>query len=412
MPPDTSFKTAGKALNHPNFTYPRTMDLTADRLSTIAPSMTLSVTSRAAEMKAAGEDICSLGAGEPDIDTPDHIKAAAISALEQGATKYTAAAGLPALREAIVNKLATDNGLEYDVSQISVNCGAKHSLFNAILAVCDPGDEVIVPSPYWTSYPEMIRVAGAIPVMVETDEKNGWKLTAEQFEDNMSIKTKMIILNSPSNPTGAVYTREELEAIGEVALSEDIVILSDEIYEKLVYGETKHVSIASISQEIKDLTVVVNGFSKAYAMTGWRLGYTAAPPKIAQAISNVQSHSTSAPTTFAQYGAIAALMGDQTPLNDMREELDMRRKYMLSRLNRIHNVTTLEPKGAFYFTVNIRKIGLKSVNFSDKLLSRYKVAVVPGIAFGNDYTVRLSYATSLDVIKEALDRFEDFCRSY
>jgi len=388
------------------------MDLTADRLANIAPSMTLSVTNRAAELKAAGEDVCSFGAGEPDTDTPDHIKAAAIAALEQGATKYTAAAGLPALREAIANKLLVDNGLEYTTSQISVNCGAKHSLFNAILAVCDPGDEVIIPSPYWTSYPEMVRLAGAEPVIVETNEKDGWKLTAEQFEENMSIKTKMIILNSPSNPTGAMYTRAELEAIAEVALSEDIVILSDEIYEKLVYGETEHISIASLSQEVKDLTITVNGFSKAYSMTGWRLGYTAAPDAIAAAIENVQSHSTSAPTTFAQYGAIAALMGDQTPLNDMREELDMRRKYMLSRLNRIHNVTTIEPKGAFYFLVNIRKIGLKSVNFADKLLSRYKVAVVPGIAFGNDYTVRLSYATSLDVIKEGLDRFEDFCRSY
>ncbi|QQL45873.1 pyridoxal phosphate-dependent aminotransferase [Sulfuriroseicoccus oceanibius] len=388
------------------------MDLTAERLANIAPSMTLSVTNRAAEMKAAGEDVCSFGAGEPDTDTPDHIKAACIAALEQGATKYTAAAGLPALREAIANKLMVDNGLEYDVSQISVNCGAKHSLFNAILAVCDPGDEVIIPSPYWTSYPEMVRLAGAVPVIVETDEKNGWKLTAEQFEDNMSIKTKMVILNSPSNPTGAMYSRSELEAIAEVALSEDIVILSDEIYEKLVYGDTEHISIASLSQEVKDLTITVNGFSKAYSMTGWRLGYTAAPEKIAAAIAKAQSHSTSAPTTFAQYGAIAALMGDQAPLNDMREELDMRRKYMLSRLNRIHNVTTIEPKGAFYFLVNIRKIGLKSVNFADKLLSRYKVAVVPGIAFGNDYTVRLSYATSLDVIKEGLDRFEDFCRSY
>ena len=388
------------------------MDLTAEKLSAIAPSMTLSVTSRAAEMKADGEDVCSFGAGEPDFDTPEHIKAACIAALEQGATKYTAAAGLPALRQEIANKLKEENGLDYDVAQISVNCGAKHSLFNAVLAVCDPGDEVIIPAPYWTSYPEMVRVAGGVPVIVETDEKSGWKMTAEQFEEHMSPRTKMIIINSPSNPTGAVYSKEELEAIVEVAASEDIVILSDEIYEKLVYDETKHISIASISEEAKDLTIVVNGFSKAYSMTGWRLGYTAAPAAIASAITNVQSHTTSAPTTFAQYGAIAALVGDQSALNDMREEYDMRRKYMMSRLSKIHNVTTVEPQGAFYFLVNIRKIGLKSVNFADKLLSRYKVAVVPGIAFGHDYTVRLSYATSLDVIKEGLDRFEDFCRSY
>ena len=374
--------------------------------------MTLAVTARAAEMKAKGEEVCSFGAGEPDFDTPDHIKAAAIAALTQGATKYTASAGLPALREAIAAKLLEENGVAYDVGQISVNCGAKHSCFNAIMAVCSPGDEVIIPAPYWTSYPEMVRLAGAVPRIVQTEEKAGWKLTRELFEDNMSPKTKMVILNSPNNPTGSVYTRQELEELAEIAVSEDIVILSDEIYEKLTYEGTEHVSIASLSEEVRDVTVTVNGFSKAYAMTGWRLGYTAAPKEIAKAIDVVQSHTTSAPTTFAQYGGIAALVGDQGCVLEMKEEFDMRRKYMLSRLRRIANITTVEPKGAFYFLVNIKKTQLKSVNFADKLLSRYKVAVVPGEAFGDDHTIRLSYATSLDIIKEGLDRFEDFCRSY
>ena len=388
------------------------MDLVSQTVAQIPASMTLAITARAAEMKARGEDVCSFGAGEPDFDTPDHIKAAAIAALQQGATKYTASAGLPALREAIAAKLAAENNLEYEISQISVNCGAKHSCYNAIVAVCSPGDEVIIPAPYWTSYPEMVRLAGAVPRFVQTEEKHGWKLTRELFEKNMTPCTKMVIFNSPGNPTGAVYTRQEMEEIAEVAASEDIVILSDEIYEKLVYDETEHVSIAAVSEEAREVTVTVNGFSKAYAMTGWRLGYTAAPKDIARAIDVVQSHTTSAPTTFAQYGGIAALVGDQQCVQEMKEEFDLRRKYMLSRLRRINNITTVEPKGAFYFLVNIGRTQLKSVNFADKLLSRYKVAVVPGEAFGDDHTIRLSYATSLDVIKEGLDRFEDFCRSY
>jgi aspartate aminotransferase len=388
------------------------MDLVSQTIAQLAPSMTLAVTARAAEMKARGEDVCSFGAGEPDFDTPEHIKAAAIAALQSGATKYTASAGLPTLREAIAAKLMAENGIEYSIADISVNCGAKHSCYNAIAAVVSPGDEVIIPAPYWTSYPEMVRLVSGVPVPVRTEEKHGWKLTPELFEANISPRTKMVILNSPGNPTGTIYTRAELEALAEVALSEDIVILSDEIYEKLVYEGNEHVSIASLSNEVRDITITVNGFSKAYAMTGWRLGYTAAPKEIAKAIDTIQSHTTSAPTTFAQYGAIAALVGDQGPVKEMREEFDMRRKYMLSRLRRINNISTVEPQGAFYFLVNIKKTQLKSINFADKLLSRHKVAVVPGEAFGDDQTVRLSYATSLDVIKEGLDRFEDFCRSY
>ncbi len=393
------------------------MSLVSETLAKLAPSMTLAITQRASEMKAAGEDVCNFGGGEPDFDTPEHIKAAAVAALEQGATKYTAAAGLPALREAIAAKLMVDNNLEYSIGEISVNCGAKHSCFNSLMAVCSPGDEVIIPAPYWTSYPEMARLAGAVPVIVPTSEETGWKITPELFEEHMSPRTKMIIINSPGNPTGAVYSREELAAIGEVAAGEDIVILSDEIYEKLVYDGTEHVSIASLSDELKNLTVTVNGFSKAYSMTGWRLGYTAANPEIAEAISTVQSHTTSAPTTFAQYGALVAIQGDQGFIDEMREEYDLRRRYTLNRLRQIKNLSVIEPKGAFYFLVNVSSTQLSALNFADKLLSRYKVAVVPGEAFGDAFmpdieTIRISYATSLDILKEGLDRIEDFCRSY
>ena len=388
------------------------MDFVSSKIAELSPSITLAVTSQAAKLKKEGIDVCSFGAGEPDMDTPQHIKDACAKALADGKTKYTASAGLLELREAICAKLLVDNSLEYTPSQISVNCGAKHSCFNAILATCGPGDEVIIPAPYWTSYPDMVRIAGATPVIVETKQENGWKMTAAEFEEAMSPATKLVILNSPSNPTGAVYSREELEAIGELAASEDILILSDEIYEKIVYDETPHISIASLSKELKDLTIVVNGFSKAYSMTGWRLGYTAAPKAIADAIDTIQSHTTSAPATFAQYGAIAALQGDQQVIEDMRMEFDLRRGYMLNRFNKLGQVSVVEPKGAFYFLVNIRKMGIKSVNFAEKLLSRTHVAVVPGIAFGADDTVRFSYATSIDVIKKGLDRFEEFCRAH
>ena len=389
------------------------MDPVSSTLSELSPSITLAVTSQAAKMKKEGIDVCSFGAGEPDYDTPQFIKEAAVQALAEGKTKYTASAGLLELREAICEKLSKDNGLTYTPDLISVNCGAKHSCYNAILATCGPGDEVIIPAPYWTSYPDMVRLAGATPIVIQTKQENGWKLTPEEFEEAMSPSTKMIIINSPGNPTGAVYSAEELTALGEVAASEDILILSDEIYEKLIYDDLKHVSIASLSEELKALTIVVNGFSKAYSMTGWRIGYTAtANKKIATAIDTLQSHTTSAPATFAQYGALAALQGDQQIIEDMREDFNLRRQYMLKRLQEIANVTTVEPKGAFYFLVNISKTGLHSMNFAEKLLSRHHVAVVPGKAFGQDDTVRFSYACGLDVIKKGLDRFAEFCQSW
>jgi aspartate aminotransferase len=388
------------------------MDFIAKNIAEIAPSMTLSITSQAKALKKKGEDVLNFGAGEPDFNTPNFIVQAAVKALNDGQTRYTESAGLLELREALAAKFLVDNGLQYEPSQISVNCGAKHSCYNAILAVVNPGDEVIIPAPYWTSYPEMVRLVGGVPVIVDTKQENGWKITAEEFEDAMSPLTKMIILNSPGNPTGSVYTREELEKIAEVAIGEDIVILSDEIYEKLVYGDNKHVSIASLSKEAYDHTITINGFSKAYAMTGWRLGYTAAPKRIAEAIDNIQSHTTSNPTTFAQYGAIAALQGDQQIVSDMRDEFDVRRQYMLGRLSGIKNVRVVEPQGAFYFLVNIEPIGIKSVNFCEKLLSKQKVAIVPGVAFGAEYTVRFSYATGLDVINAGMDRFEEFCQQH
>ena len=383
----------------------------SERAAQLTPSLTLSIDSKAKAMKAEGIDVCGFGAGEPDSDTPEHIKRAAIEALEAGFTKYTPNAGIPELRQAIADKLAADNGLNYRAGQVIVSNGAKHACYNAILATCQPGDEVIIPAPYWVSYPDMVRLVGAEPVIVPTSERNGWKMRAEDFENAMTPRTKMLIMNSPGNPTGSVYTREELEAIVNVAAEEDIYVLSDEIYEKLVYDDAKHVSIGSLSKEAYDLTITINGFSKSYAMTGWRLGYLAAPEAVVRAVDSIQSHTSSNPSSFSQYGALAALKGDQQPLADMREEFDMRRNYMFDRISKISNVTAIKPQGAFYILVNISQLGLSSQNFADRLLSKANVAVVPGAAFGDDRTVRFSYATSLDVIKKGLDRFQDFCRT-
>ncbi|NBZ94880.1 MAG: pyridoxal phosphate-dependent aminotransferase [Proteobacteria bacterium] len=386
------------------------MDL-ASRVSELTPSLTLSIDSKAKALRAEGVDVYSFGAGEPDFDTPEHIKAAAVEALNAGFTKYTPSSGTPELRAAISEKFKRDNGLEYKPSEIIVSNGAKQSCFNAIMAVCGEGDEVIIPAPYWLSYPEMVRLAGAEPVIVQTTAENDWKMTPQQFEEAMSPRTKMVIINSPGNPTGAVYSKEELRAIVEVAADEEITILSDEIYECLTYDGAEHVSIASLTPEARDLTITINGFSKAYAMTGWRLGYLGAPEKIAKAIDSMQSHATSGPCSFAQKGGLAALTGSQQCVADMREEFNLRREYMFDRLTAIHNVSAVKPKGAFYMLADISKLGMTSTNFADRLLSKANVAVVPGIAFGDDRVVRLSYATGLDVIKPGLDRFEDFCKT-
>jgi len=382
----------------------------AQRATILTPSLTLSIDSKAKAMKAEGLDVCGFGAGEPDFDTPEHIKNAAQAAIEAGFTKYTPSSGTPELRQAVADKFKADNGLEYKSSQVIVSNGAKHSCYNAILATCQPGDEVIIPAPYWLSYPEMVRLAGAEPVFVQTKEANGWKMTAEEFQDAMTPRTKMVIINTPGNPTGAVYTKEELTALIEVAIDEEIVILSDEIYEKLTYDGAEHVSVASLPGAY-DYTITINGFSKAYSMTGWRLGYLGAPEAIAKAIDAIQSHSTSNPCSFAQKGGLAALKGDQQPVADMREEFDLRRQYMVSRIAAIDRLSVVKPRGAFYMLVNISKLGLNSTNFADRLLSKHHVAVVPGVAFGNDATIRLSYATSMDIIKKGLDRIEEFSKT-
>ena len=386
------------------------MDLSSHTVQ-LTPSLTLAIDSKAKAMRAEGIDVCGFGAGEPDFDTPEHIKEAAIKALQEGFTKYTPSAGIPELRTAISEKFAADNKIDYKPSQVIVSNGAKQSCYNAILACCEPGDEVIIPAPYWLSYPDMVRLVGAEPVIVQTKASNSYKMTAEEFENAMTPRTKMVIINSPGNPTGSVYTREDLEALVEVALTEDIFILSDEIYEKLVYDDVSHVSVASLSKEAYDLTITVNGFSKAYAMTGWRLGYLGAPEHIAKVIDSLQSHSTSGPNSFAQKGAVAALKGSQQCVNDMRDEFNMRREYMYERLAAIPNVSTVKPLGAFYMLADISKFGLSSTNFADRLLSKAEVAVVPGIAFGDEKTVRLSYATDLETIKTGLDRIEQFCRT-
>ena len=390
------------------------MDSLSNRVTSVTPSLTLSVTNQAKALRAAGEEIYGLAGGEPDCDTPDFIKQAAYTALAEGKTKYTPAAGIPELREALSTKLKTQNNVDYGPSQICVTSGAKQACFNAILAVVEEGDEVIIPSPYWVSYPEMVKLAGGVPVMVETKESNKWKITAEEFEEAMSPRTKMIVLNTPGNPTGSVYSREEIEGIVEVASYEDIIILADEIYEHLVYGEEKHVSVASVNEDAYNLTITVNGFSKSHSMTGWRVGYTAAPEAIAKALSTIQGHTSSNATSFAQYGALAALTDEASApfIDNLRGEYDVRRQFMLARLKAIPNVSVVEPKGAFYFFVNCVGLGLKSVNLCDKLLTRYKVAAVPGVAFGHDMGVRISYCTTLDVLNEGIGRFEEFCRSH
>jgi aspartate aminotransferase len=387
------------------------MQQLAQRATTLTPSLTLAIDAKAKKLKAEGVDVCGFGAGEPDFDTPQPIKDAAAQALASGFTKYTPSSGIAELRAAIAEKLKNENGLDYKPSQIIVNCGAKHSCYNVVLATCQAGDEVIIPAPYWLSYPEMVKLADASPVIVETKEANSFKITADQFREAMTPATKLIILNSPGNPTGSVYSREELQALAEVAIEEDILMLSDEIYEKITYDDTKSVSLASLDKSVYDLTITVNGFSKAYAMTGWRLGYVAAPEPIATAIDSIQSHSTSNATSFAQKGALAALTGDQSFVGEMVKAFAERRAYMYDRLTKIPRISCVKPMGAFYMLPNISKCGLSSTAFCSRLLDEQKVAVVPGIAFGSDAHVRLSYACSMENIQKGLDRIEAFCKS-
>ncbi len=380
------------------------------RAASLAPSLTLAIDSKAKQMKADGLDVVGFGAVEPDFDTPQHIKDAAAKALADGFTKYTPSSGIPELRQAIAEKFRRDNGLAYKPGQIIVSCGGKHSCYNAILATCEEGDEVIIPSPYWLSYPEMVKLAGATPVIVPTTDQTEFKVTPAQLRAAITPRTRLFVLNSPSNPTGSLYSRDEIKALGDLCVERGVLIMSDEIYEKLVYDGATHTSVASFSSAHYDHTIVVHGFAKAYSMTGWRLGYLAAPEPIAKAIDAIQSHSTSNPTSFAQKGAVAALTGPQDHLAVWLAEYARRRSFAWKKLNSIPGISCVNAKGAFYLFPNISKLGLKSAEFCARLLEQEKVAAVPGIAFGADDYLRISYATSLANIEKGLDRLEKFAR--
>ncbi len=383
--------------------------------SNISPSLTLAISAKTKKMKEEGINVISFSVGEPDFSTPENIRNSATKIIQKGNIGYTVASGMPELKKAICNKLIKDNNIAYTLDEIVVSNGAKHSLYNIFQAICNPGDEIILSVPYWVSYPELIKMADAIPVFVDCKEDHDFKYDVNTLETYITDKTKAIILNSPSNPTGSVYTLEELKKIAEIAIKHEIIIVADEIYEKLIYDEEKHISIASLNEKIKDLTIVVNGLSKGYAMTGWRIGYTASNKEIAKIMSNIQSHATSNPNTIAQYAGIEALNGDQASVEYMKEEFDRRRKAMVKKINEIQGLSCKMPKGAFYVMVNIsqiigkefKKIKIEgSMDFANYLLDRAHVAVIPGIAFGNDHYIRLSYATSLENIIEGLRRIE------
>ncbi len=376
----------------------------AKRVQDVAPSLTLAITARAKEMKKQGRSIVNFAAGEPDFDTPANVKKAAVSAIEAGFTKYTPASGMKELKDAICSKLKSDNGLSYKPSQVIVSCGAKHVLYNIFQVLCEPGDEVVIPSPYWVSYPEMVKLSGAKPVIVKTSAKDGFRLTEAQLKKAISKKTKAIILNSPSNPTGSVYCIEHLSMVAKIAAEKNIFVISDEIYEKLLYDNLKHISIASLGKKIFDLTLVVNGVSKSHSMTGWRIGYVAGDEKIISSINKLQSHSTSNPASISQKAALEALTGKQDYVSEARGEFEARRDYIVARIKEIKGLDCFKPQGAFYVFCDISKTKMDSMNFAKKLLEEEGVAVIPGVAFGWDNYVRMSFATSMDEIKEGMTR--------
>jgi len=388
----------------------------SDRAGKIKPSPTLAIDSKAKSMKASGVDVISFGVGEPDFDTPEHIKEAAAKAMKDGFTKYTAVGGIDPLKDAIIDKLRNDNGLSYKREEIIVSTGAKHSLYNVAQALYGQGDEVIIPSPYWVSYPDQVILNDAVPVFVKTYEADSFMVKAEALEEKITGKTKALILNSPSNPTGMVYDRKALEKIAELALRYNFYIVSDEIYEKLIYGDASHVSIASLGDEVKLKTIVINGLSKSHAMTGWRIGYAAGPAHIVKAMTNIQSQSTSNPTSIAQKAAIEALIGPQDFIGTMRAEFDKRRRYLVQELKKIDGMTCIMPEGAFYAFPNTsrlygKKVGDREISSSADLalylLDEANVALVHGSAFGDDNYIRLSYATSLDDIKRGVVRIKE-----
>jgi aspartate aminotransferase len=376
----------------------------AKRVGHLTPSTTLAITAKAKALQAQGVDVCNLGAGEPDFDTPEHIKRAAQEALARGETKYGPVAGLPALRDAIAQKTSP----QYQAENVLVTAGGKHSLYNLMMALLDPGDEVVIPTPYWVSYPEMVKLAGGVPVFVETLESEGFQLTPEQLEAVISPRTKLLIINSPSNPTGMVYTPRHLEALAQVVVEHDLWVVSDEIYGAILYDGAIHRSIGSLGPEIFARTLISSGFSKAYSMTGWRMGYLLGPTDVIQAAAAIQSHSTSNVTTFAQYGALAAITGGDDCIAPMLQAFKQRRDYLYQALSHLPGVTCLKPEGAFYLFPNISATGMSSNQFTLRLLEEARVAVIPGVAFGADHHIRISYATDLETLKKSVARMEQF----
>lgn len=385
----------------------------SQRARNLVPSATLAIAATARRMRVQGIDVIGFSSGEPDFDTPDHIKEAAIQAIREGFTKYTASGGIDELKDAVAAKLKRDNGLAYAREQILISCGGKHSLYNVFQALLEPGDEVIIPAPYWVSFPEQVKLCDAKPVFIHTREKEGFRLHRALVEPRVSPRTKILVLNSPCNPTGAALTRGELAGLADLALERGFWLLSDETYESLVYDGYEHVSVASLSEQVQSRTILVNSLSKAYAMTGWRVGYTAGPKEIIKAMDGLQSQVTSNPTSIAQRAAVAALNGPQEPTHRMQEEFDRRRRYIVNRLNAMPGVSCLSPQGAFYVFPNVSATYGKhredhpinsSATFSAYLLDEGRIAVVPGVEFGSDSHIRLSYATSMTNIEEGMDR--------
>ncbi|MBN2397074.1 MAG: pyridoxal phosphate-dependent aminotransferase [Deltaproteobacteria bacterium] len=388
----------------------------AQRVDKIQPSPTLAITAKANALRAEGRDVISFGAGEPDFDTPANIKEAAIASIRDGFTKYTPVEGIPELKDAIIEKLRRDNGLSYTRSEIVVSCGAKHTLYNLAQALFEEGDEVIIPSPYWVSYPDIVLLTGATPVILETREADGFKVTPDRLAGAITARTRAFVLNSPSNPTGAVYTFEDLRALAEVVIEKDVLVISDEIYEKIVYDGFAFSGIAMVGEEARNRSIVVNGVSKAYAMTGWRIGYAAGPKEIISAMAKIQSQNTSNPASISQKAAVEALRGDQGTVDEMVEAFAQRRDYIVSALNGIPGVSCFNPEGAFYVFPNISALYGRthegseitgSASFAEYLLDAANVAVVPGVAFGSDDHIRLSYATSMDNIQKGVQRMQD-----
>ncbi|MGC9347359.1 MAG: pyridoxal phosphate-dependent aminotransferase [Anaerolineae bacterium] len=380
----------------------------SDLVSRISPSMTFAISSRAKSLKAQGFDVCDFSVGEPDFVTPSHMREAAKNALDAGKTKYTPTAGLPELRERIAAKLRSDNNLSYTADQVMVTTGGKQALFNTLMVLLNPGDEALIPAPAWVTYPEIVKIAGAIPKLIPTTEATDFKITPDQLSASIAERSRVLILNSPSNPTGAVYTAEELARLAEVIVDHDLVVVTDEIYEKLIYDGLTHTSIGSLGKEIFNRTITINGFSKAFAATGWRLGYAAGPTSVIKAATSLQSHSTSGANTFAQHGALAAFDGLQADIVQMRIVFEQRRDLIVEELQRIPGITCDRPHGAFYAFPNIAAIGLDSMTFCERLLDEKQVATVPGIAFGADTNIRISYATDIATIREGLRRLRDF----